>query len=386
MWHGLKTATALHRPPGRRAATDTGKDMHVRRLAVCLALAGLAIAGLLLPARAARPTAGPPQAMPGPQPPPPTRLAPPRLERVSPEAAEAERLKRINSARSWGYQLSGATIDTLAASPYDLLVVDATTGLASGRTMTADDVRRLKHRPDGGRRLVIGYLSIGEAEDYRPDYFTKEYLEEEAPDWLMHENPDWRGNRLVNICAEGWITTMLGDARGRSVYDSIRASPLYRLVELGLDGVYLDRVDVYEDTKAKCPDGEARMVDFVVRLAAHARRADPYFLVVQQNAEDLLKHARLVKAIDGVGKESLFYGWGGGDGSNRSRVNSADSVKWSIDRLNRAKAAGRAIFVIDYASGRAQSDTALKRNRKLGYVPYIGPKALDRLWLPGKNF
>ena len=48
---------------------------------------------------------------------------------------------------------------------------------------------------DGSRRLVISYLSIGEAEDYRPDYFTKEYLEEEAPDWLMHENKNWKGNR-----------------------------------------------------------------------------------------------------------------------------------------------------------------------------------------------
>jgi cysteinyl-tRNA synthetase len=301
-----------------------------------------------------------------------------------PEDAQTRRLKRINAVASWGYQLAGADVQTLAASPYEMLVVDATTGF--GQPLTRADVARLKTMPDGRRRLLVGYLSIGEAEDYRPDYFTKEYLEEEAPDWLLHENPHWKGNRLVNICAPGWIATMLGDERGRSHYDSIRPSPLYRLVELGLDGVYLDRVDVYEETKKACPDGEARMIDFVVRLAAHARKADPHFMVIQQNAEDLLRHARLVEAIDAVGKESLFYGWSGGDASNRSRINGAEAVRWSVERLNRAKSAGRRIFVIDYAGGRAQSDLALKRNRELGYVPYIGPKALDRLYLPGKDF
>lgn len=325
-----------------------------------------------------------PAVRPRPQAPPASTT--PRSPRISPELAEAERLRRVNAARSWGYQLNGAAIDALAASPYDLLVVDATTGLASGKRFTRQDVERLKRKPDGSRRIVVSYLSVGEAEDYRPEYFSAEYMEEDAPDWLMHENPDWKGNRIIKFCAEGWQQTMLGDERGRSVYDSIEPSPVYRLIELGFDGVYLDRVDVYEEIRKQCPDGEKRMVDFVVRLGDHARKANPHFLVIQQNAEELLKHPRLVKAIDAVGKESLFYGWGGGDGSNSSRTNSASSIKWSVDRLNIAKAAGRAIFVIDYTSNRAATETAIRRNRELGYVPYIGPKALNRLYLPGVDF
>ncbi len=62
------------------------------------------------------------------------------------------------------------------------------------------------------------------------------------------------------------------------------------------------------------------------------------------------------------------------------------SIKWSVDRLNMAKNAGRAIFVIDYTSSRANADSAVKRNRELGYVPYIGPKELNTLYLPGQNF
>ena len=62
------------------------------------------------------------------------------------------------------------------------------------------------------------------------------------------------------------------------------------------------------------------------------------------------------------------------------------SVQWSVERLNIAKNAGRAVFVVDYTSSRSASDTALRRNRELGYIPYVGPKALNTLYLPGQNF
>ena len=211
-------------------------------------------------------------------------------------------------------------------------------------------------------------------------------MEEEAPDWLMHENKDWKGNRIIRFCHEGWQKTILGDDKGRNVYDSIQASPLYRLIELGFDGVYLDRVDVYEEIQKDCPNGEQKMVDFVARLAAHARKKNPQFMVILQNAEDLLKHPRMVNAIDAVAKESLYHGWGGGDGSNKATINDASSVKWSLDRLNIAKAAGRPVFVVDYTRNRSAAETSVRRVREQGFVPYIGPKELDALWLPGKNF
>ena len=56
-------------------------------------------------------------------------------------------LASINAAKSWGYQLNGATIEALANSPYDLLVIDGTTGLASGKPFTPDEVERLNANP-----------------------------------------------------------------------------------------------------------------------------------------------------------------------------------------------------------------------------------------------
>ncbi len=283
--------------------------------------------------------------------------------------------------RSWGYQLAGLKIEDAQRSPFDLLVVDATTGLAANRHFRPDEVQNLKKRPDGGQRLVMSYLSVGEAEDYRPDYFSEEYMEEDAPDWLRKENPDWKGNRVIAFCHEGWQKTILGDEDGRNVYDSIQPSPLYRLIELGFDGVYLDRVDVYQEVGKDCPNAEQKMVEFIARLAAHARKKNPHFMVILQNAEELLKHKRMVDAIDAVAKEGLFHTWNKG-----ARMNDSNTIKWSVDNLNIAKNAGRPVFVVDYAKSRAAAETSVKRINELGYIPYVGPRELNTLWLPGKNF
>lgn len=304
-----------------------------------------------------------------------------RPSRPSSADAAAERQRLMGAVKSWGYQLTGAKIEEAAGAPFDLLVVDATTGLAADRHFQPKEVAALKRKSDGSRRVVVSYLSVGEAEDYRPEYFTAEYMTEDAPDWLMHENKDWKGNRIIQFCTEGWQQTILGDENGRSVYNDIDPSPLYRLIELGFDGVYLDRVDVYQEIGKQCPNADTKMVDFVARLAAHARKRNPNFLVILQNAEDLLKQPKMVAAVDAVAKEGLFNTW-----TTASGVVSATSTQWSIERLSIAKKAGRPVLVVDYPKNRAGADASVKRINELGFIPYIGPKALDKLWLPGVNF
>lgn len=300
---------------------------------------------------------------------------------TDPVKAQADRLRRVNSARSWGYQLAGLNIDEAARAPYDLLVVDATTGLGADRHFRPEEVARLKRKPDGGARVVVSYLSVGEAEDYRPDYFTPEYLTEDAPDWLGHENPQWKGNRIIRFCQEGWQRTILGDDDGRNVYNSIEPSPLYRLIELGFDGIYLDRVDVYSEVKKDCPDAERRMVDFIARLARHARKANPNFIVILQNAEELVQHRKMMDTIDAIAKEDLFYGADYGQ-----RLNDAGTIRSSLSHLKAVRAAGRPVFVVDYLTGRDARADAKRRIIEQGFIPYIGPRDLGRLWLPGRDF
>lgn len=366
----------------------------VKRTACALALFFCLTGSLLGPraAAAARPEDQPiDQAVPAPQAAPrrvqPTTpiVAPPRTPPVLPVVdqakAQAERLKRIGAARSWGYQLLGLSLPEAVLSPYDLIVVDATSGLSSQRPFTPAEVEKLKRKPDGSRRLVISYLSIGEAEDYRPDYFAAEYMTEDAPEWLGPENPQWKANRIVVFCHEGWQRTVLGDEQGRSVYNSVEASPLYRLIELGFDGVYLDRVDVYGEVKKDCPEGDKKMVDFVARLANHARKTKPDFLVVLQNAEELVRHKKMMDTIDAIAKEDLFYG-----ADHSQNLNKDAAIKESLKYLKAVKDANRPVFVVDYLSDTAKKADAKRRIQEQGFIPYIGPRDLGQLWLPGRDF
>jgi cysteinyl-tRNA synthetase len=267
-------------------------------------------------------------------------------------------------------------IERARQTRFDLLVTDATSGVVGGVAMTAEDVASLKTKPDGGRRILISYLSIGEAEDYRPDYFTAEYMEEDAPDWLLNENQKWKGNRLIRFCEEGWQRTILGDEDGRNLYNSVEPSPLYKLIELGFDGVYLDRVDVYSEVQKQCPGAAKKMVAFVARLAAHARKKNPNFIVILQNAEELLQDKDMVNAIDAVAKEDLFYG-----ADHSERENDAGMIKTVLSNLAIARAAGRPVLVLDYlkdASKRAADKAKIEAE---GFIPYFGPRNLDQLWL-----
>jgi cysteinyl-tRNA synthetase len=150
---------------------------------------------------------------------------------------------------------------------------------------------------------------------------------------------------------------------------------------LGFDGVYLDRVDVYSEVQKECPDAAAKMVEFVARLAAHARKKNPDFIVILQNAEELLANPKMVSAIDAVAKEDLFYG-----STHTERENDSAMVSGILDNLAFATAAGRPVFVLDYlrdANLRAVDKVKIESR---GFIPYFGPRKLDQLWLPGQHY
>ncbi|WP_274034245.1 hypothetical protein, partial [Escherichia coli] len=74
-----------------------------------------------------------------------------------------------------GYQLrnlDAANRKLIADSPYDLVVIDFARGEDRHEIpLTREEVAEMQKKPDGGKRIVIAYLSIGETENYR--YYWK---------------------------------------------------------------------------------------------------------------------------------------------------------------------------------------------------------------------
>ena len=120
---------------------------------------------------------------------------------------------------------------SLSDTDYDLLIIDLFFG---ADVLTSDDVAGLKTKKNGGGRLVLCYLSIGEAEDYR--YYWQAGWSSNPPDWLGEENPDWEGNYKVRYWSDPWQNIVCGDS----------TSYLQRVLEAGFDGVYLDLIDAFE--------------------------------------------------------------------------------------------------------------------------------------------
>ncbi len=125
-----------------------------------------------------------------------------------------------------------AYLSAIQNTNYDVVIMDLF--FFDEYELSASDVESLKVKQNGGTRLVIAYMSIGEAEDYR--YYWESDWESNSPSWLSEENPNWPGNYKVKYWDETWQGLIYGNNR----------SYLKKILDAEFDGVYLDIIDAYE--------------------------------------------------------------------------------------------------------------------------------------------
>lgn len=350
------------------------------RRALVIATAAAALAGRA-PAAVAR------KAQPAPTAAPPAASGPVRSAR-----------EMLAEARSWIYQLQNYDFRQLVASQADVLVVDYSISGDEKSRLSEGAIRKLQRKPDGSRRLVLSYLSIGEAEEYR-FYWNKQWIESDdeaaatppsgpaadktgageaamepakpsrwlspkAPAWLGDENESWSGNFAVKYWDPEWQSLIVGGA----------GSYMDRILAAGFDGIYLDRVDAFYEHSDERPTAADEMVAFVRRIAQHARAKVPEFLVVPQNGEELLMRAGYVDTIDAIAKEDLLYG-SPDQGKPNSNAQIANTVGW----LSQARRAGRPVLVVEYLEDKAEIAQARAEITNLGYVATFAPRMLDAI-------
>jgi cysteinyl-tRNA synthetase len=278
--------------------------------------------------------------------------------------SEGPSLARVlAAAKSWGYQLQKIDPDTIAAVPHDVLVLDYSRDGSDGHALTAEEVGRLKVKPDGSRRIVLAYLSIGEAEVYRYYWQWYWFLDELAPAWRGGPNKEWHGNYDVRYWHEEWQDIIF---RGPGSY-------LERIVRAGFDGAYLDKVDEYESVKDN-PDAAAQMIALVKALAGRARALRPGFLIVPQNAEELLADADYRAAIDGIGKEDLLFGE-----VRNKRPNRPARIESGVALLKLLTRERKPVFVVEYIDAPQEIAAARKQLEDHGFVPLFADRALDMI-------
>jgi cysteinyl-tRNA synthetase len=257
----------------------------------------------------------------------------------------------------------------------DLIVIDPSfSGAADGRWLK-NEVDAIR----AGRtsRLVLAYISIGEAEDYRP-YWQKGWdanrdgkPDASAPTFLCEVNPDWAGNYKVRYWDAAWQKLILAEV------DNILAA--------GFDGLYLDIVDgfeyfeaaggQYQDNRLNPATGQTYrqdMIDWVLQLATRARRtAGRPLAIVPQNGSQLLADASFLAAIDAIGIEDLFT-----NGNRRQKPAHFTSILKDLAAIQQAD---KPVLLIEYPTSQPLRELVRKQAAEHKLVVLLASRQLTTL-------
>jgi len=316
-------------------------------------------------------------------------------------AAAADPLP-LPQATTWAYQIQGleraGAVTALRDAGYDLLVVEPTrTQRGSGSFATAAMVAKLKagvtadrvHRP-----LVLAYISVGEAENWRWYWTWSRAWRSGRPrpaDWpsfIAAQDPDgWDGCYPVAVWKKRWKDIAIYGRHTGTTAGRDYASILDEAIRDGFDGVYLDWVAAYEEpavrrmARADGVNARTETVKFLRELRDAAEARAPGFVVVQQNAADLRRgHPELFDIVDGVAQEGIWYYGEATDSWNSPRGHDVVTpASWRSDYLldlDAFKAAGLPVFCCEYTVAHAAATYARAASR--GFVCYCTRAALSR--------
>jgi cysteinyl-tRNA synthetase len=301
--------------------------------------------------------------------------------------------------------LSQETVAQIEGSTHDLVVLDF---IPSERNNTrypiAEVVARLRNAPHP--KLVVAYIDVGQAEEYRT--YWQPGWRIGNPDWIAGDDPDeWEGNFPVAYWRDEWRNIWLGPN-----------GYLQAIVDAGFDGVYLDWVEAYSDDNVRTvarKDGvnpRREMVRWVGDIAQFGRARRPDFLVIAQNAAELVELDEYVGIIDALAQEQTWFDGAADDDPpgdcplprTKAEVNTdayrrslpAPCLKMYDNRestlhvsseeylhyLTMARDKGKPVFTVDYAVQPQNVAAVYQMSRALGFVPFVSNRHLDRFVAP----
>jgi cysteinyl-tRNA synthetase len=276
---------------------------------------------------------------------------------ASNEASESQ--KDWLAVNDFLYQLQRPNAQRIGQTAFDLVVTSIT--VAGNST---EIVPQLKQSP-GGDKLILAYMSIGQAENYR--FYWRPEWAQHPPEWLDEGDAVWAGDYWVRYWHPEWQAIIYGSPD----------SYLDLIMRLGFDGIYLDRVDAYQyyEEREGRESAAREMAQFIMDLAQYARQKHPGFGVFPQNGEELgILFPDYLEVVDGIGVEDLYYGY--------PRDHEPSPADWTAGResmLDQWVAAGKLVLTVDYTADREQIADAYNRSRAHGYVPYVTDRSLGRL-------
>ena len=286
------------------------------------------------------------------------------VPRFSPIVKQNTFLVNGIAINDFAYQLQEVDVEEIGSSKYDLIIIDYSSDGSEEGEYSSSDLQEMKNPED---KLLLSYLSIGEAETYR-FYWDDNWDSNEdgvpdtsAPEWLDIENPEWGGNYKVQYWSQEWQDIIFGFSE----------SYLGRIIDAGFDGCYLDIIDAYEYYQDTFPDAEQDMMDFVGNLSLYAKSIESEFLVFVQNSEQLLENSVYLASVDGIGREDVYY--------YDNSENDAEEINEIIPYLDLMTSVGKPVLIVDYPTRDSKIYDVYQRSSDDGFLAYVGPRDLHKL-------
>ncbi|MBK6346754.1 MAG: endo alpha-1,4 polygalactosaminidase [Bacteroidales bacterium] len=280
----------------------------------------------------------------------------------------------------WAYQIDALdlpeSIGSLCSSHYDLLVIDQQRSLKGSEGYeTQADVSRIRNslNSSGGKKIVVCYIDVGQAEGYR--YYWQAGWETGNPEWLLDPDPDgWNDSYGVKFWSPEWKTIM--------------KHYIGRIIDDGYDGIYLDWLMIYEfapvldQAQKEGLDVRKELTAFIGELAGYARGRKPGFLLIAQNAPELGNDTGYTRLFDAIAQEDIWYD-GSGDPDNGGEegdfpVDPLDSEKL-INDLALWQNKGIPVFNVEYAVKPGNVDRAYQLGSQHQYRTYVTQRLLNKL-------
>ncbi len=137
-----------------------------------------------------------------------------------------------------------------------------------------------------GRTRFYGYISVGEAEEYR---FYWPIVSQKK--MTLEPNPNWPGAHLVDIRSQEWQDILLN-----------RVIP--RILDKGYDGLFLDTIDVPIMLEETDPEKYADSVHSLVTFVRSLKQKYPQAGIIPNNGLAVLD--QIAPLIDGIVVEDLY--------------------------------------------------------------------------------
>ncbi|MCX7697568.1 MAG: endo alpha-1,4 polygalactosaminidase [Bacteroidales bacterium] len=149
-----------------------------------------------------------------------------------------DNIESIQEVRNVLYYIGGSNkftnkedyLESIRQTNFDLVIIDL---FFNDTPLNSDDIKALRHKKNGGKRLVIAYVSIGSAERYR--YYWKNNWRLHHPCFIRKPYPGYPDEYYVKFWDNEWKEIIMGSEN----------SYIDKIIQAGFDGAFLDNVEVY---------------------------------------------------------------------------------------------------------------------------------------------